>query len=90
MRQRGGRLAKFALTAGDDHSLRLFGMGAAAATTWAEGGGPPLEGTPEMSGFGSKMIARSMSQQFDGAPACDWQPSGLVVTLRMRKARLAA
>ena len=57
---------------------------------WAEGGGPPLEGTPEMSGFGSKMIARSMSQQFDGAPACDWQPSGLVVTLRMRKARLAA
>jgi len=40
MRQRGGRLAKFALTAGDDTSLRLFGMVAAAATTWAEGGGP--------------------------------------------------
>ena len=40
MRQRGGRLAKFALSAGDDSPLRLFGMVAAAATTWAEGGGP--------------------------------------------------
>ncbi len=40
MRQRGGRLARFALTAGDDNALRLFGMIAAASTTWAEGGGP--------------------------------------------------
>jgi two-component sensor histidine kinase len=56
---------------------------------WAEDGGPPVVGTPEMRGFGSKMIARSMSQQFDGALTYDWQPSGLVVTLRMRKDRLA-
>jgi hypothetical protein len=40
MRQRGGRLGKFAEAAGDDHALRLLGMVAAAATTWAEGGGP--------------------------------------------------
>jgi hypothetical protein len=40
MRERGGRLGKFAETAGDDNALRLFGMTAAAATTWAEGGGP--------------------------------------------------
>lgn len=40
MRQRGGRLGKFAATAGDDQALRLFGMIAAASTTWAEGGGP--------------------------------------------------
>ncbi len=40
MRQRGGRLGKFALIAGDDNSLRLLGMVAACATTWAEGGGP--------------------------------------------------
>jgi two-component sensor histidine kinase len=43
-----------------------------------------------MKGFGGKMISRSMSQQFDGALAYDWQPSGLVVTMRMRKDRLAA
>jgi two-component sensor histidine kinase len=57
--------------------------------TWAEDGGPLVEGTPEMGGFGSKMISRSMSQQFDGGIIHDWQPSGLVVTLRLRKDRLA-
>jgi two-component sensor histidine kinase len=56
---------------------------------WAEDGGPHMEGTPELNGFGSKMIVRSMAQQFDGALAYDWQASGLVVTLRMRKDRLA-
>lgn len=56
---------------------------------WAEHGGPTVKGTPEMSGFGSKMVARSLSQQFDGGLKYDWQPSGLVVTLRMRKDRLA-
>jgi hypothetical protein len=40
MRQRGGRLAKFAQSAGDDNAMRLFGMVTACATTWAEGGGP--------------------------------------------------
>ena len=58
--------------------------------TWAEDGGPPIEGEPEMHGFGSKLISRSMSRQFDGGLSYDWQASGLVVTLRMRKDRLAA
>ncbi len=58
--------------------------------TWAETGGPPVEGEPEMVGFGSKMIARSMSQQFEGALSYDWRPTGLVVTLKMRKDRLAS
>jgi two-component sensor histidine kinase len=57
---------------------------------WAEDGGPAIDGTPEMQGFGGKMVARSIAQQFDGALNYDWQPSGLVVTLRMRKNRLPA
>lgn len=57
--------------------------------TWAETGGPPVEGAPEMGGFGSKMIARSMLQQLGGALSYDWQPTGLVVTLKMQKDRLA-
>jgi len=57
---------------------------------WAEDGGPLVEGTPEMRGFGSKMIARSMSQEFGGALNYDWQASGLVVTMRMRLDRLGA
>ena len=58
--------------------------------TWAENGGPPVGAMSEMRGFGSKMILRSISQQFDGALSYDWQLTGLVVTLRMRKDRLAA
>jgi two-component sensor histidine kinase len=58
--------------------------------TWAENGGPPIRAVSEMRGFGSKMILRSISQQFDGALSYDWQRTGLVVTLRMRKDRLAS
>ena len=56
---------------------------------WAETGGPSVETVPEMRGFGSTMIARAFSAQLDGEIAYDWQPSGLVATLRMRKDRLA-
>lgn len=56
--------------------------------TWAETGGPPVGGAPQMGGFGSKMISRSMSSQFHGSLSYDWRPSGVVVTLRMRKDRL--
>jgi two-component sensor histidine kinase len=55
---------------------------------WAETGGPPVSGVPQMVGFGSRMISRSISQQFAGGLSYDWQPTGVVVTLRMRKDRL--
>jgi two-component sensor histidine kinase len=57
--------------------------------TWAETGGPPVRGVPDMEGFGSRMISRSMSQQFAGRLSYDWRPAGVVVTLRMRKDRLS-
>jgi two-component sensor histidine kinase len=57
--------------------------------TWAETGGPPIHEVPVLDGFGSKMIARSLAQQFGGALSYDWRPTGLVATLRMRKDRLA-
>lgn len=56
---------------------------------WAETGGPEIKGHPEMQGFGSKLIARSISNQFKGSLDYDWQASGLVATLRMRKDCLA-
>lgn len=58
--------------------------------TWAEDGGPAIDAEPDMDGFGSKMIQRSVSQQLAGTLAYDWQPNGLVATLRMRMSRLAA
>ncbi|MGZ8282722.1 MAG: sensor histidine kinase, partial [Allosphingosinicella sp.] len=58
--------------------------------TWAETGGPEVGDPPDMKGFGSKLIARSVSSQFGGSLDYDWQPTGLVATLRMRKDRLAS
>ncbi len=55
---------------------------------WAETGGPEIVGVPVMQGFGSRMIVRSVATQFGGGLAYDWQPSGLVATLTMRKDRL--
>jgi hypothetical protein len=40
--------------------------------------------------FGSKMVARSVSHQLNGAISYDWQPSGLIVTLRMKNDRLSS
>ncbi len=57
---------------------------------WAETGGPEVKASPEMGGFGSKLIARSLASQFRGALEYDWQPTGLVASLRMRKDRMAA
>ena len=64
----------------DEHDVVLI---------WAETGGPSITQKPEMQGFGSKMIARSLSQQLHGTIEYDWQKTGLVVTLRMRRNRLA-
>ncbi len=55
---------------------------------WAEAGGPPVVQAPEMTGFGSRMIQRSMMSRFAGTLRYDWQPSGLVATLVMRADRM--
>jgi two-component sensor histidine kinase len=56
---------------------------------WSETGGPPVDHEPEMAGFGSRMILRSVATQLGGSLAYDWQPTGLVATLTMRKDRMA-
>lgn len=56
---------------------------------WAETGGPQVSEAPQMSGFGSKLLARSVSDQLGGGIAYDWQPAGLVATVNVRKAWLA-
>jgi two-component sensor histidine kinase len=56
---------------------------------WAETGGPPITEEPELQGFGSRLVARSVAGQLGGELNYDWQESGLVVTVRMRQDRLA-
>jgi hypothetical protein len=43
---------------------------------------------PEMAGFGSRMIERSVASRLGGSLSYDWQPSGLVATLIMQKGRM--
>ena len=56
--------------------------------TWAETGGPEVSDEPEMTGFGSRMIQRSVALQLAGSLSYDWQPTGLVATLVIRKDRM--
>ena len=56
---------------------------------WTERGGPPVSAPTGPAGFGSKLIAQSVTGQLGGSIAFDWPPEGVVVTLRMSKARLA-
>lgn len=57
---------------------------------WAETGGPAITEKPVLKGFGSRLIARTVSGQLGGELVYDWQESGLVVTVRMHQARLAS
>jgi two-component sensor histidine kinase len=52
---------------------------------WAESGGPKVEGSPDNVGFGTKYVKQTVARQFRGTFDYDWQPAGLVATLRMRK-----
>jgi two-component sensor histidine kinase len=57
---------------------------------WTEKGGPPVSSVRGKSGFGSKLVISSVSQQLDGSIDFAWPPEGVVITLRMSKARLGA
>lgn len=56
---------------------------------WTETGGPPPEAPSGHDGFGSKLTARVI-EQIGGSITRDWAREGVIVTLRMSKARLGA
>lgn len=60
------------------------------ALVWTERGGPAVMAPAGPPGFGTRLVSRSMSGQLGGSIDRDWAASGLVVTLRMDPARLAA
>jgi two-component sensor histidine kinase len=57
---------------------------------WIERGGPPVTAPPEASGFGSKLVHRSVSKQLGGSIEYDWEDDGLIATLRLERSRLAS
>ncbi len=56
---------------------------------WTERGGPPVAAPAVPAGFGSKLVTQSMSGQLGGSIKVEWPTEGVVITLRMSKARLA-
>ncbi len=62
--------------------------GGEVIVVWTERGGPRIVKSKGLDGFGTKLVARSVSGQLGGPITYDWQPEGLVVTLRMHKERL--
>lgn len=59
-----------------------------AVIVWTERGGPPVTAPTEASGFGSKLVVRSLAQ-IGGSIDRDWDARGIVVTMRFRKDSLA-
>jgi two-component sensor histidine kinase len=58
--------------------------------TWLERGGPNVIAPEEGHGFGSKLVQRTVSGQLGGSIDYDWNEDGLIVALRMNRARLAS
>ena len=56
---------------------------------WTERGGPPVVAPAALDGFGSKLVQQSMAAQLGGTIAFDWSEEGVVITLQLRKSRLA-
>jgi two-component sensor histidine kinase len=70
-----------------DLSTRTDGDG--ICLIWLERGGPPVEAPPEADGFGSGLVARSVSRQLGGSIHRDWSEGGLVVTIQLNRAKLS-
>jgi len=57
---------------------------------WRESGGPRVAGPPTRSGFGTSLSERVVQMQLNATFTREWLPTGLVVTIDMPTARLAA
>lgn len=57
---------------------------------WNERGGPPTSKPTGQSGFGTKLVVSSLSDQLGGTISTEWPPTGAVITLKMSEARLGA
>jgi len=56
---------------------------------WQESGGPPVDGTPQRTGFGTVLARRSVQSALDGHIAYDWERTGLRVHISLPLARVA-
>lgn len=61
----------------------------AITLVWTERGGPPVTSTNAPSGYGTRLVERSITGSLRGSIQYDWATEGLIVTLKIDPARLA-
>ena len=57
---------------------------------WGESGGPLIFKPSGRSGFGTKLVVSSLSDQLGGTISASWPPTGAVITPKMSESRLGA
>jgi len=70
--------------------IKCSANGGEVEIVWSESGGPPTSIPSGRSGFGTKLVIRSLSDQLGGTISASWPPTGAVITLKMSEARLGA
>ena len=83
---------KYGALSGEAGTLELTcsSEGGEVKIIWSESGGPPTSKPAGQSGFGTKLVVSSLSDQLGGTISADWPETGAVITLKMSEARLGA
>jgi two-component sensor histidine kinase len=77
-------------TANGALDVKCSANGGEVVIVWSESGGPPTSKPSGPSGFGTKLVVGSLSDQLGGTISASWPPTGAVITLKMSEARLGA
>lgn len=70
--------------------IKCSAEGGEVEIVWTENGGPPTSKPSGRSGFGTKLVVSSLSDQLGGTISASWPPTGAIITLKMSEARLGA
>jgi two-component sensor histidine kinase len=70
--------------------VKCSANGGEVVIVWSESGGPPTSKPSGPSGFGTKLVVSSLSDQLGGTISASWPLTGAVITLKMSEARLGA
>ena len=57
--------------------------------TWSETGGPPVQGPPSRTGFGSSLATLSVEAQLGGILHREWRPEGLRIVIDLPRTALS-
>ena len=81
---------KYGALADDDGQVDLAISRKADMVTfkWSENGGPVISAPPSESGFGSKLVEMSVTQQLGGTLERLWLPTGLQIDMEVEASRL--